>query len=238
MDSKQIDQKHFFELIDSLAEDIKMNDKDKKNKLTLIKCELMPLFHTSALSLSQELKKKFGYFSAMKDLGDWDGPYLDSLEGDDLKKAIEQLKNPAQKGHPNSFNNDKTHTISTSGNNNSDHINYNKIHYPVENPIQWNDLTSHTKYGPPLLDESKEIIKQDFEKTKSTSAIINQQKSLHASLFNSQNETTFLNSIKSVDYHKYDQPIVLDVSDHENPDVFTDKILKARQDMKDKYEDR
>jgi len=29
--------------------------------------------------------------------------------------------------------------------------------------------------------------------------------------------------------------IVLDASDHENPDVFADKILKARQDVKDKY---
>ena len=29
--------------------------------------------------------------------------------------------------------------------------------------------------------------------------------------------------------------IVLDASDHENPDVFSDKILKARQEMKDKY---
>ncbi|MBR6411915.1 MAG: hypothetical protein IKS41_01990 [Alphaproteobacteria bacterium] len=29
--------------------------------------------------------------------------------------------------------------------------------------------------------------------------------------------------------------IVLDASDHENPDVFADKILKARQEVKDKY---
>ena len=29
--------------------------------------------------------------------------------------------------------------------------------------------------------------------------------------------------------------IVLDTSDHENPDVFADKILKARQEVKDKY---
>ncbi|MDY6407562.1 MAG: hypothetical protein SPL08_02500 [Pseudomonadota bacterium] len=29
--------------------------------------------------------------------------------------------------------------------------------------------------------------------------------------------------------------IVLEISDHENPDVFADKILKARQDVKDKY---
>jgi len=29
--------------------------------------------------------------------------------------------------------------------------------------------------------------------------------------------------------------IVMDEADHENPDVFTDKIIKARQEMKDKY---
>ena len=29
--------------------------------------------------------------------------------------------------------------------------------------------------------------------------------------------------------------IVMDATDHENPDVFMDKIIKARQDMKDKY---